>query len=44
MTRKSVEEIFSISMTNKETSRLYAELCEPMLKFFILVSQNEPDR
>ena len=28
---------------NKEASRLYAELCEPMLKFFILVSRNEPD-
>ena len=30
-------------ITNKEASRLYAELCEPMLKFFILVSRNEPD-
>ena len=31
-------------IVNKEASRLYAELCEPMLKFFILVSRNEPDR
>ena len=29
--------------SNKEASRLYAELCEPMLKCFILVSQNEAD-
>ena len=34
----------SISNINKEASRLYAELCEPMLKFFIFVSRNEPDR
>ena len=33
-----------VEILNKEASRLYAELCEPMLKFFILVSRNEPDR
>ena len=29
--------------SNKKASRLYAELCEPMLKCFILVSRNEAD-
>ena len=33
-----------VTNNNKEASRLYAELCEPMLKFFILVSHNDPDR
>ena len=28
---------------NKEASRLYAELCEPILKFFILLSCSDPD-
>ena len=32
------------SKYNKEASRLYVELCESMLKFFILVSRNEADR
>ena len=31
------------AISKKEASRLYAELCEPMLKFFIVVSWNEPD-
>ena len=28
---------------NKEASRLYAELCEPILKFFIFVIRNDPE-
>ena len=34
---------FLDSNANKEASRLYAELCEPMLKFFIVVSRNDLD-
>ena len=32
------------SKENKEAGRLYAELCEPIFKFFILLIRNDPER